>query len=195
MHRHLVLLLIVLSVLFIGLSADAGLPLAFGFDVTVPAALPIGWDVSFSSLSMEFIPDPNLTLLFTLGTYPSHFPHMFEGSANVIVKSWLGPLAVYAGGGLDLLWRPIGGVWSWAPYINLMAGTQIWLIDSVAIVAGASLREPLPPTWTFSPNISLGLRFSLAPVRPPAPKKENFFYFWIVVGLLVAGVLAYYPHI
>ena len=194
MLRHLVSLLVVVSVLAIGLVAQAGVPLAFGFGVTVPAATPIDWSASFSSITTEILTDPNLTLLFTLGTYPAYFPDMFEGSTSVIVKSWLGPIAVYAGGGLDFLWRPIGGVWGWTPYINLSAGTQIWLIDSVALVAGVSTREPLPPTWSFSPRASLGLRFSLAPARPPALGKENAFYFWVIVGLLVAALLTYYPH-
>ncbi|HDL85303.1 MAG TPA: hypothetical protein ENH11_03080 [Candidatus Acetothermia bacterium] len=194
MHRHLVLLLLVSSVLAIGLCAHAGVPLAFGFGVAVPAALPIDWNASFSSITTEVLTDPNLTLLFTLGTYPSHFPNLFEGSADVIVKSWLGPIAVYAGGGLDLRWRPIGGVWGWTPYMNITAGTQIWLIDSVALVASVRSVDALPPTWKFSPDVSLGLRFSLSPARPPVLGKENAFYFWIVVGLLVATLLTYYPH-
>ncbi len=194
MHRHLVLLLLVSSVLAIGLCAHAGVPLAFGFGVAVPAALPIDWNASFSSITTEVLTDPNLTLLFTLGTYPSHFPNLFEGSADVIVKSWLGPIAVYAGGGLDLRWRPIGGVWGWTPYMNITAGTQIWLIDSVALVASVRSIDELPPTWKFSPDVSLGLRFSLSPARPPVLGKENAFYFWIVVGLLVATLLTYYPH-
>ena len=194
MYRHLVLLLLVSSILAGSLCAHAGVPLAFGFDVAVPAVLPINWDASFSSITMEVLTDPNLTLLFTLGTYPSLFPYLYEGSANAIVKSWMGRLAVYAGGGLDLLWKPIGGVWGWTPYMNVIAGTQIWLIDSVALVASVHSVDALPPTWTFSPEVSLGLRFSLSPARPPALGKENAFYFWIVAGLLVAALLTYYPH-
>jgi len=193
-HRHLIALLIVLSILSIGLSADAGLPLAFGFDVTVPAVLPIDWDTSFSFIAMEFMPDPNLTILFTLGTYPSHFPQMFEGIADFMVKSWLGPVAVYAGGGLDLQWRYVGDTWWGVPYMHIMAGTQIWIIDSVAVVAGLRSLDTIAPMWHFSPEVSLGLRFSLSPPRPEVLGKENAFYLWVVVGLIVAGILAYYPH-
>lgn len=194
MHRHLVLLLVVSSVLAIGLGAQGGVPLAFGFGVAAPAAVPIAWNESFSSISTEFLADPNLTFLFTLGTYPSYFPNLFQGSADLIVKSWMGPIAIYAGGGLALQWKPIGGTWGWTPYMHVTAGTQIWLIDSVALVASVSSLDALPPTWTFSPEISLGLRFSLSPSRPPTLGKENAFYFWIVVGLLVAALLTYYPH-
>lgn len=194
MHRNLALLLLLSSILAVGLCAQGGVPLAFGFGVTAPAAIPIDWSASFSSITAELLTDPNLTLLFTLGTYPSLFPNLFEGSANAIVKSWLGPIAVYAGGGLDLQWKPIGGVWGWTPYMNITAGTQIWLIDSVALIASVRSVDTLPPTWTFSPQISLGLRFSLSPARPPALGRENAFYFWIVAGLLVAALLTYYPH-
>ena len=194
MHRYLTLLLVVSSVLAIGLCVQGGVPLAFGFGVTAHATLPIDWNASFSSISTEFLADPNLTFLFALGTYPSHFPNLFQGSADLIVKSWMGPIAIYAGGGLALQWRPLGGTWGWTPYIHVTAGTQIWLIDSVALVASVSSLDTLPPAWTFSPKVSLGLQFSLSPPRPPTLGKENSFYLWIVVGLLVAAILTYYPH-
>lgn len=194
MHRHLRLLLLVLPLLAIGLSAQGGVPLAFGFGVTAPAVIPIDWNESFSSISMEMLMDPNLTFLFTLGTYPAHFPNLFEASGDVIVKSWMGPVAIYAGGGLDIQWKPIGGTWGWTPYMHITAGTQIWLIDSVAFVASVRSIDVIPPTWTFSPEVSLGLQFSLTPPRPPTLGKENAFYFWVVVGLLVATLLTYYPH-
>ena len=195
MHRHLALLLVVSSVLAIGLCVQGGVPLAFGFDVTAPAAVPIDWNESFSSISAEVLADPNLTFLFALGTYPSHFPNLFEACGDLIVKSWMGPVAIYAGGGLALQWKPVGGTWGWTPYIHVTAGAQIWLIDSVALVASVRSLDVLPPTWTFSPEASLGLRFSLSPPRPPTLGQENAFYFWIVVGLLVAALLTYYPHI
>ena len=194
MHRHLRLLLLVLPLLAVGLPAQGGVPLAFGFGVTVPAAIPIDWNESFSSISMEALMDPNLTFLFTLGTYPAHFPNLFEASGDIIVKSWMGSVAIYAGGGLDLQWKPIGGTWGWTPYMHITAGTQIWLIDSVAFVASVRSIDAIPPTWTFSPEVSLGLQFSLSSPRPPTLGKENAFYFWIVVGLLVAALLTYYPH-
>jgi len=193
-HRYLTLLLVVSSVLAIALCVQGGVPLAFGFGVTAPVAVPIDWSESFSSISTEILTDPNLTFLLTLGTYPSHFPNLFEGSVDLIVKSWMGSVAIYAGGGLSLQWKPIGGVWGWTPYMNITAGTQIWLIDSVALVASVRSMDTLPPTWTFFPEISLGLRFSLSPPRPPTLGRENAFYLWIVVGLLVAALLTYYPH-
>lgn len=194
MHRHLTLLVMLSAVLAIGFYAQGGVPLAFGFDVTAPAAVPIEWNESFSSVSMEFLADPNLTFLFTLGTYPSHFPNLFESCGDLIVKSWMGPVSIYAGGGLTLQWKPIAGTWGWTPYMNITAGMQIWPIDSVAFVASVRSLDALPPTWTFSPEASLGLRFSLSPPRPPTLGKENSFYLWIVVGLLVASLLTYYPH-
>ncbi|MEA3239322.1 MAG: hypothetical protein U9Q94_06030 [Candidatus Bipolaricaulota bacterium] len=194
MHRYLTLLLVVSSVLAIGLCVQGGVPLAFGFGVTAPVAVPIDWSESFSSISTEILTDPNLTFLFTLGTYPSHFPNLFEGSVDLIVKSWMGAAAIYAGGGLSLQWKPIGGIWGWTPYMRVTAGTQIWLIDSVALIASVRSLDTLPPTWTFSPEASLGLQFSLSPPRPPTLGRENAFYLWIVVGLLVAALLTYYPH-
>ena len=194
MHKNLAVLLLVFSVLAVGLCAKAGVPLALGFDIAAPANLPIDWSASFSSITMEILTDPNLTLLFAAGTYPAHFPNLFEGSADVIVKSWLGPIAVFAGGGLSLRWKPIGGVWGYTPYMNLTAGTQIWLIDSVALIASVRSVDTLPPMWTFSPEVSLGLRFSLSPARPPSLGRENAFYFWVVAGMLVAALLAFYPH-
>lgn len=194
MLRNRILLLLVFSVVLIGLGTQGGVPLAFGFGVRAPALLPIDWDQSNSFLSMEFLSDPNLTFLFTLGTYPYHFPNLVETAADIIVKGWVGPLSFYAGGGVTVEWQPIAGAWLWTPHINVTTGAQLWVIDSVNITASVSSLDTLPPSWTFSPEVSLGLHFSLGPARPCSLGIDNGFYLWTVVGLIMAGLFVYYQH-
>ncbi len=194
MHKKLLCFVFVVSMLAGVISAQAALPIAFGFDVGVPAVLPIDWNASFSYLSAEMLFDPNLTFLFTALTYPATFPDLFEASVDLVIKGWLGPIALYSGGGLALQWRVIGGTWGVTPFVHITAGAQLWLLDSVAIVASVRSLDTLPPAWTFTPQVSLGARVSFVPPRPPVLGAENLFYIWLVIGLGVVALLTYYPH-
>ncbi len=192
MLRRRIVLLLVLPVVLIGLATQGGIPLSFGFGVRAPASLSVDWDQSFSFLSMEFLSDPNLTFLFSFGTYPNDFPNLFESAVDIVVKGWAGPLAFYAGGGVVFQWIPVAGTWT--PLINVTAGMQLWMIDSVNITASVGSLDTLPPSWTFSPEVSLGLNFSLCPQKPCSLGEENGFYLWTVVGLIIAGLFVYYQH-
>jgi hypothetical protein len=182
----------VLPVVLVGFATQGEIPLAFGFGVRAPASLPIDWDQSFSFLSMEFLAHPNLTFLCSLGTYPNHFPDLFQSALDIVVKGWAGPLACYAGGGMVFKWLPVAG--TWAPLINVTAGMQLWIIDSVNIAASVSSLDTLPPSWIFSPEVSISLHFSLCPSDPRSLPEENGFYLWTVVGLIMAGLFVYYQH-
>ncbi len=194
MHKKLLCLVFVVSMSAVGLVAQGAIPIAFGFDVGAPAVLPIDWDASFSYLSAEMLFDPNLTFLLTALTYPATFPDLFEASIDLVVKGWLGPVALYAGGGFAMQWSLVGSAWLWTPFMHITAGVQIWLLDSVAIVASVRSLDELPPAWTLTPQVSLGARVSFVPPRPPVLGTENLFYIWIVIGLGVVALLTYYPH-
>jgi hypothetical protein len=193
--RRKVVLLLVCSAFLIGLTVHGGIPFSFGFGVRAPASLPIDWDQSFSFLSAEFLSHPNLTFLLELGTYPDQFPNLFETATDIVVKGWMGPIALYAGGGIALQWKEIADAWVCNQYIHVTAGAQLWLNNSVNITASVSSLDTLPPSWIFSPEVSLGLHFSLCPGRPCSLDKENGFYLWLVVGLIVAGLFVHYQHI
>jgi hypothetical protein len=193
MRKYTVVLLLGLGVVSLLGYAASPAPVAIGFGVGVPPAFPIQWDESFSFLTAEFLPDPNLTLLFTLGTYPADFPTLYEGSGSLIVKAWVGPVALYGGGGLSIQSRLIDEAWLWSPYMNVVAGTQLWILDSFAICAQVRSLELLPPTWTLHPEVSLGVSLAFGEARPASPQEDEGMYLWIIVGLSVLTLLAYYP--
>lgn len=195
MLKNRIALLLILFVFLMGVATQGGVPVAFGFGIRTPCQLPIDWEQSFSFLSSELLSHQNLTFMFALGTYPYLFPNIVETQTDIVVKGWMGPLAFYAGGGIALQWKPVGDMWSWNAYVHVTAGTQLWLIDTVNLTASVSSLDTLPPTWTLSPKFSLGLNFSLCPARPSAPEKENGFYLWLVVGLIIAGLFVHYQHI
>lgn len=169
-------------------------PAAVGFGVSVPPRLPVDWTASFSYLSLESLLTPNLTAIVELGTYPSDFPDLYEGSGALLVKGWLGPTAIYAGGGLTVQWRRVGAAWSIRPLVNLRVGTQTWILDSLALVLQVRSLQSLPISWAFSPEISLGLTMGLGQARPEIPRFDGD-VLWLLVGLGVAALIAFLPRI
>ena len=167
---------------------------ALGFGVAVPLALPVAWAGSFSFITAEVGAEGNMSLRLTAGTYPADFPDLYEADASLLVKGWLGPALLYVGGGFSLEWRRIGQAWLWSPLMNLMAGTQLWLVDSVALCLELRSLERLPAVWVLDPEISLGVTLGLGPVRPSPPRVDAY-HLWILVGLGVLTFILYYPRI
>jgi hypothetical protein len=163
-----------------------------GFGVSVPYEWPVDWASSFSFVSLEALLSPHLTAYFDLGTYPSSFPDLFEGTASLLVKGWVGPTALFGGGGFSLQWRRVGTAWSLRPMLALRAGYQVWLVDSLAVQLQFRTLDPFPLDWTFSPEIALGFCVGLGRARPETPRLE-LDYLWLLAGLGVAALLAFLP--
>ncbi len=185
-------------IISVGLLVLLRVPLAtrgantIGFGVGVPPTLPIDWDASFSFAAAEILAETNLSFLLTVGTYPVSFPELYEGNTSLLVKAWAGPVALYAGGGFSLQWQLIGGTWLWSPFVNLMTGMQLWIHDSVAFFVRVRSLDPLPTTWSFNPEIALGVTLGLGRVRPPCPRVDGD-YLWLIIGLWVLAFIVYYP--
>jgi len=133
-----------------------------------------------------------ILLVFDLGTYPPDFPNLFEGTAGMLVKAWVGPVNAYAGGGFTMQWRKVGTAWGYNPYLTLKGGFQCWLLDSLAVVAQFRTHEALPIQWTFAPEFSLGLTVAFGSGRPD-PLMYDPVTLWLVVGLGVAALIAFLP--
>ncbi len=190
-QRAIVVLVALLTLTTLTVAASPA-PFSIGFGVGVPYELPVDWTASFSYLTAEAFLSPNLTAVFDLGTYPPDFPNMFEGTAGMLVKAWVGPVNAFAGGGFTLQWRHVGTVWGFNPYLTLKGGFQIWLLDSLAVVAQFRTHEPLPIQWTFSPEFSLGITVAFGSGRPD-PLMYDPATLWLVVGLGVAALVAFLP--
>lgn len=186
----------IVAVLVALLGASCGaLPPALasiGFGISVPYVLPVDWAASFSFVSLEVLLSQHLTTFLDLGTYPATFPSMFEVGGSLLVKGWIGPTSVFAGGGVTTQWTRVASAWSIRPMLNLRAGYQIWLVDSLAILVQFRTLEAFPLEWTFSPEIALGVAVGLGRARPTSPHFE-FDYLWFLVGLGVAALLAFLP--
>ncbi|MCK5827601.1 hypothetical protein KAH43_03665, partial [Candidatus Bipolaricaulota bacterium] len=130
--------------------------------------------------------------VFDLGTYPPDFPNLFEGTAGMLVKAWVGPVNAYAGGGFTMQWRQVGTAWGYNPYLTLKGGFQWWLLDSLAVIAQFRTHEALPIRWTFAPEFSLGLTVAFGSGRPD-PLMVDPATLWLVVGLGVAALIAFLP--
>ncbi|MFC2082904.1 hypothetical protein ACFLSG_02550 [Candidatus Bipolaricaulota bacterium] len=187
---------VVLALLVFGVvtvSADMlPAPFSIGFGVGVPYELPVDWTRSFSYLTTEVFLSPNLTAAFDLGTYPPDFPNLFEGTAGMLVKAWVGPANAFAGGGFTLQWRRVGTAWGFNPYLTLKGGFQFWATDSLALVAQFRTHEPIPIQWTFAPEFSLGMTVAFGSGRPN-PLVYDPATLWLVVGLGVAALIAFLP--
>ncbi len=169
-------------------------PFAVGFAVGVPYQYPIDWSGSFSLLTAEAFLSRNLTVAFDIGTYPASFPDLYEGSASLLVKGWLGAGCFYGGGGLSARWHHVGSTWVAVPHLNLKAGFQAWVLDSLAITLQARTLETLPASWILTPEISLGLTVALGRARPSTLFADGP-TLWILVGLGVAALIAFVPRI
>jgi hypothetical protein len=134
----------------------------------------------------------NLTVAVDLGTYPASFPDLFEGGASLLVKGWLGPSALFAGGGLSMRWLRVGSAWAMSPQFHLKAGFQTWVLENLAFVVQYRTIEPLPITWAFSPEISLGLSLAIGRARPAATGIDGQ-TLWLLAGLGVAAMIAFLP--
>jgi hypothetical protein len=191
---------ILLLVVFIGLvsvpcAAELGqAPFGFGFAVGVPYALPVDWSGSFSVLTAEAFLSRNLTVAFDIGTYPASFPDLYEGSVSLLVKGWLGAVSFFGGGGLTARWHHVGSAWIGVSHLNLKAGCQAWILESLALVLQVRSIEPLPVTWTLTPELSLGVNVALGRARPPTLYADGA-TLWILVGLAVAALIAFLPRI
>jgi len=183
-----------LMVLAFGAVVVEGAPApgSIGFGVGVPYELPVDWSRSFSYLTSELFLSQNLTAVFDFGTYPPDFPDLFEGTAGMLVKAWVGPVNAFVGGGFTLQWRHVGSVWGFNPYLTLKGGFQCWLLDSVAIVAQFRTHEPIPVQWIFAPEFSLGMTVALGSGRPD-PLIYDPATLWLIVGLGVAALIAFLP--
>jgi len=193
MRRYIIVLLILLAAVGSAATAQSA-PAAFGFGVGVPAALPIDLAHSFSYLTLEFLPDPNLTFLTTVGTYPARFPDLTEFDGSLLLKGWLGPLSFYGGAGLAFQAEWLSPGWAWHPFMVVQAGVELWPIDSFAVRAQVRSLDSFPLSWTIHPEVSLGILVALGPARLAGPTLENSWSTWLLVGLAVAALLAYYPH-
>jgi hypothetical protein len=167
-------------------------PFAIGFSVGVPYRYPIDWSGSFSVVTAEAFLSHNLTAAFDIGTYPASFPDLYEGSASLLVKGWLGAVNLYAGGGLTARWYHAGSNWISVPHLNLKAGFQAWVLDSFALALQVRSVEALPVSWTLHPEISLGLSVAIGRARPATPFADGP-TLWILVGLGVAALIAFLP--
>lgn len=168
------------------------IPVTIGFGVAVPAALPSAWGGSFSYLTSEVFLSPILTATFDLGTYPHDFPNRFEATSALQVKAWLGPIAVFTGGGLTMHWMRVGSAWGFRPLLAFKVGAQIWPVDAVALTLQIRSLDPFPLSWTFSPELSASLAVALGPAPPPEPVLD-LGTLWFVVGLGVAAAIAFLP--
>jgi hypothetical protein len=190
--------IIVSTIVAIGLTLGAhaeSLPEArtsFGFGVSVPYALPVDWQASYSFVSSELLLTPNVTIFLDVGTYPVLFPILYEAGASVLVRGWVGPTVLFAGGGVSMQYRRVGHAWSFKPFLNLRAGYQIWLLDSVAVSVHFRTLEAMPIQWVFSPEIALGLNIALGRARPSSPTYDGE-YLWVLVGLAAAALVAFLP--
>jgi len=167
-------------------------PAAIGFGVSVPYRLPIDWEGSFSYLSFEGLLSENLTVLLDIGAYPGSFPYLYESGGILLAKGWVGPTALYAGGGLSIQWLRVGSAWAIRPFLDLRCGYQIWLRDSFAVVLQFRTLQKLPISWSLSPEIALGFDIGLGRGRPVAPRVDGG-YIWLLVGLGVAAMIAFLP--
>jgi hypothetical protein len=190
-QRGIVIMLMLLA--FGSMAAGASpAPFSIGFGVGVPYEVPVDWSRSFSYLTTEVFLSRNLTAVFDLGTYPPDFPNLFEGTAGMLVKAWVGPVNAYVGGGYTLQWRRVGSAWGYNPYLTLKGGFQCWVLDSLAIVAQFRTHEALPIQWTFAPEFSLGMTVAFGSGRPD-PLLYDPATLWLVVGLGVAALIAFLP--
>ncbi len=169
-------------------------PFSVGFAVGVPYRLPVDWSDSFSVLTGEAFLSHNLTVAVDIGTYPSSFPNLYEGSVSLLVKGWLGAANFYAGGGLTARWHHIGSTWVGVPHLNLKVGVQAWVLDPLALTLQVRSVEPLPVTWTLTPEISLGLSVAIGRARPASLFVDGP-TLWILVGLGVAALIAFLPRV
>lgn len=169
-------------------------PFAVGFAVGVPYQYPIDWSGSFSVLTCEAFLSQNLTAAFDIGTYPASFPDLYEGSVSLLAKGWLGAASFYAGGGLTARWHHIGSTWIGVPHLNLKAGIQAWVLESFALALQVRSIEALPVSWTFTPEISLGLTVAIGRARPTTLFADGA-TLWVLVGLGVAALIAFLPRI
>jgi hypothetical protein len=193
MRRCAILLVFVLAAAGVAAQAQTA-PAAFGFGVAVPAALPVDLHNSFSYLTAEFFPDPNLTFLGAIGTYPADFPDLTEFDGSLLLKGWLGPvISVYGGAGLAFQAEWLAPGWAWHPFMVVQAGAELWLNESFAVRAQVRSLDPFPLSWTLHPQVSLALLVAFGSARPPGPSPQNLWSAWLLVGLGVAALLAYYP--
>lgn len=165
---------------------------AFGFGVSVPYALPVDWQASYSFVSSEVLVTPNVTFFLDVGTYPVLFPILYEAGASVLVRGWVGPTVLFAGGGVSMQYRRVGYAWSFKPFLCLRAGYQVWLLDSVAVSLHFRTLEAMPISWVFSPEIALGFNIALGRARPESPTYDGE-YLWVLVGLAAAALIAFLP--
>lgn len=186
------IILMALAGCLIAHAESSPAPFSIGFGVGVPYELPVDWAGSFSYLTTEIFLSQNLTAVLDLGTYPPEFPDMFEATAGMLVKAWVGPVNTFAGGGFTMQWRHVGTAWGFNPYLTLKGGFQIWILDSLAFVTQFRTHESLPIQWTFAPELSLGLTVALGSGRPD-PLVYDPATLWMVVGLGVAALIAFLP--
>ncbi len=167
---------------------------AFGFGVGVPLSATIDWNTSFPYIAAEAFTDSNLSVLFTLGTYPADFPLGFETDLSLLAKGWSGPIAIYAGGGISVYWDWIAAsaVWNWSPYMNMLAGVQWRILDPLAISFQVRSLDPIPLTFTLHPEISLGASLVFGKGLPHSGQVDQM-TLWIIVGLGVLALVAYSP--
>ncbi len=167
---------------------------SIGFAVGVPYGLPVDWSGSFTTLTGEALISRNLTVAFDFGTYPASFPDLYEGSVSLLVKGWLGAASLFAGGGLTGRWHDVGATWVGVPHLNLKAGAQAWLLESLAFVIQARTIEPLPVSWALTPEFSLGISVAFGRARPGTTSVDGAIL-WLLVGLGVAAAIAFLPRI
>ena len=192
-HRSLILVVLLVSIVPVCVHAELWpAPGSIGFAISVPYSLPIDWDTSFSYLSAEALITQNMTVFFDLGTYPASFPDLYETGASLLVKGWLGPTAVYVGGGMSMQYRRVGEAWALKPFLALRAGYQIWLLDAFALSLQFRSLDPFPLSWTVSPEIALGINVAIGRARPENPRLDGD-YLWFLVGLAAAALIAFLP--
>ncbi len=180
-----------LAALVGGAAYGAG---AFGFGIGVPNTYPIDWESSFPYVYAEAFTDSNLSVLFTLGTYPADFPSGFETGVSLLAKGWSGPIAIYAGGGISVYWDWIAAssAWSWSPYMNMLAGIQWRLLEPLSISFQVRSLDPIPLTLTLHPELSLSASLIFGRGLPHPPQVDQM-TLWIIVGLGVLALVAYSP--
>ncbi len=167
-------------------------PASIGIGVSVPYNLPVDWASSYSFASLELLLTTNVTLFVDLGVYPASFPDLYEGGASLLIRGWVGPSVLYAGGGLSMQWLRVGGAWALKPHLALRAGYQVWLLDSFAVSLQFRSLEPLPISWVFSPEIALGFNVGLGRARPESPRYDGD-WLWVLAGLGTAALIAFLP--
>ena len=76
--------------------------------------------------------------------------------------------------------------------MNMIAGVQWRILEPLAISFQVRSLDPIPLTFTLHPEYSLGVSLVFGRGLPLSPQVDQV-TLWIIVGLGVLALVAYYP--